>query len=94
MNNKQHLFLLLAEECSEVAQAASKCVRFTPEHTYSGYDKSNLERLRVELKDIISVLFLLQEELGIRFDLTHDDEKVATILKYMQISQEMGTLNA
>jgi hypothetical protein len=94
MKIKEYLLLLLAEECSEVAQAASKCVRFTPEHTYSGYDKSNLERLKVELSDICSVLFLLETELDTKFELTHSEEKVNTIIKYLGISREMGTLDA
>ncbi len=91
MNKKEYLFGLLAEEGSEIAQAANKCVRFTMAHRH--YDESNLERLNVELGDLFSVLYLLEEELKIEFVKTHSVEKLARIEKYMQVSRDMGTLN-
>lgn len=92
MNRLQHLFLLLAEEASEVAQNSSKCIRFTHTHQGPQYSSNNLERLQVELRDMFSVLSLLEQHLGILFDHTPDPEKVKRIEKYMQISVDLGTL--
>ena len=90
MNKKEYLFALLAEESCEVAQAANKCIRFTPEHAY--YDDSNLERLQTEITDFMTVLQLLAEELGTVFSTEISAAKVDRIEGYMTISRNMGTL--
>jgi NTP pyrophosphatase (non-canonical NTP hydrolase) len=65
MNRQQYLFKLLEEECSEVGQNASKCMRFTPYHTGPAYKHSNLERLQTELTDLFTVIKMLEENLGV-----------------------------
>jgi NTP pyrophosphatase (non-canonical NTP hydrolase) len=90
MNRKEYLFSLLTEEASEIAQAANKCNRFTPEHAY--YEQSNIERLQVEITDFVTVLYLLEQELGITFELNLSTDKLDRIEKYMQTSRDMGTL--
>jgi NTP pyrophosphatase (non-canonical NTP hydrolase) len=92
MNIKQHLFLLLMEECGEVAQAASKCVRFTPEHAPAEMP-TNFENLVVEFNDLIAIIELLQEE-GLHLERIDHlvNEKKERLRKFMQISKDMGTL--
>ena len=91
MNKQQYFLMLLMEEASEVAQAASKCVRFTPEHAY--YDKSNIERLDVELTDFFTVLELVEASTGYKFCRLASTDKLARITEYVNISQHMGVLN-
>jgi NTP pyrophosphatase (non-canonical NTP hydrolase) len=92
MNKQEYLFNLVGEECGEVAQAANKCVRFTPHHAY--YEHSNLKRMQIEITDLMTVLSMLQEHLNIEFDFKPCEEKKARIEKYMQISRDMGVLDA
>lgn len=82
--------MLVMEEASEVAQAASKCLRFTPDHRH--YANSNLENLKTEVTDLITVLKLLETTLNTKFDLTPSEPKLRRIEKYLNISREMNTL--
>ena len=91
MNRKEHLLNLLMEEACEIAQAANKCVRFTPEHAH--YAESNLDRLKIEIGDLASVIQMLNAEFGFGISLEANEAKIVRIEKYMQISREMGTLN-
>jgi NTP pyrophosphatase (non-canonical NTP hydrolase) len=59
MNIQEALLVMVAEEAAEVAQAACKCLRFTPHHAYSEYKKSNLDRLQEELIDLTATVGLL-----------------------------------
>lgn len=90
MNLQEHLFQQLQEEACETAVAASKCNRFTLDHTY--YETSNLERLRVEIRDQMSVLRVIELELGITFDTSPCDEKIARVYDTMALSRKMETL--
>ena len=92
MNLKQHLLLLLMEECSEVAQASSKCIRFTPEHAIVD-SPTNFESLVLEYNDLLAIVELLQEE-GLHLErIEHLVEYKKLRLKtYIQISEDMGTI--
>lgn len=92
MNLREYLFNLVMEEASEIAQAASKCNRFTPDHTYGKYSSSNLVRLGVELNDLFTVISLLEKELGVIFEKTPNKFKLDKVEKYMKISKELGAL--
>jgi NTP pyrophosphatase (non-canonical NTP hydrolase) len=93
MNKKEYLLICLAEEASEVAQAASKCLRFTTDHMYGGYTDTNIERLNNEVSDLFTILHMLEEELKMEFDKDVSKLKMAATAKYMKISNEMGVLN-
>ena len=80
------------EECGEVAQAASKCVRFTPEHAIAD-SPTNLENLVFEFNDLIAIVELLQEEDLHLERIEHLVEYKKLRLKtYIQISKDMGTV--
>ena len=62
-NFVDHLMVLAMEECCELSQAVSKCLRFTPDHTPEGiYPTSNKDRVTDELIDLIAVAQLLRDE--------------------------------
>jgi NTP pyrophosphatase (non-canonical NTP hydrolase) len=107
MNFKEYLFVCLAEELSESAQEAAKCLRFTPEHTPVGiYPTSNVERLQVELAQVVAVSELLKIHcnidlflaLTLKFkDKALDDvvtDKMRRTIEGAKISVKLGALDA
>ena len=91
------LFLLIAEEGAEIAQAASKCLRFTPEHKdiiAGNGDISNLEKLQTEIIDLLTVIHYFNQLYPESY-LTYNTvslPKLAKVCKFLNISKEMGTL--
>lgn len=63
MNRTQELLLILAEECAEVQQVVSKCIRFGMDSTYQNL--SNQSRLEEELGDVMAMFKLVLEETGL-----------------------------
>ena len=63
MNYKQFLYMKLAEEASEVAQAALKCSIFGEEGKDPRQENSNtnLEHLNCEINDLYAILSLINE---------------------------------
>lgn len=90
MNRQEYLLNLVSEEGGEISQAANKCARFTPHHAY--YSESNLARLQTEITDLITILYMLGEELKYEFELLPCKAKQARVEKFMQVSRDMGTL--
>ena len=98
MNKLEYLFGLVQEEACEIGQAASKCNRFTPGHAH--YEHSNLERLQIEITDLVTVLTMIEEELkndrplgaALKFEYEPSEGKRQRLLSYMNISREMGCL--
>lgn len=55
MTRLEHLLTILAEECAEVAQRASKALRFGLGEIEPGQDKTNARRIMDEVNDFIAV---------------------------------------
>jgi len=66
MNRLNELLTILQEECAEVSQCASKCIRFGIDAVYEG--KTNRERLEHELGDLLAMVKLIDEESPINSD--------------------------
>lgn len=92
MNKKEYLLVCLAEEGAEIAQAATKCLRFTTENQYPGYTRTNLERLDIEITDLLTILYLLEAELHFEFNKLPSITKMKATEEYMQIATKLGTL--
>lgn len=88
MSRIGHLFGQLGEEAAEVIVEASKCNRFTPNHFYNG--STNLERLRYEVRDFMTMIAMIEEELDIKFDLSPSDVKRVRVENFLQISKGLG----
>ncbi len=89
MNRLEHLLVILAEECSEVAQRASKAIRFGIDEVQPGQDETNARRLERELGDLMAVA----EMLGLP---VRESDKLAKRIKvkeYMDYARKMGTLS-
>jgi hypothetical protein len=96
MTRTEHLLWLLAEECAEVAQRASKAARFGLSEIEPGQTLPNSQRIMYELCDLFAVVDLLGEEGSIAG--SPDSELVAAkrakVEKFLLYSQECGTLTA
>ena len=81
MNRNEHLLWILAEECAEVAQRASKAARFGLEEVQPGQPLSNSRRI-------------LQEDGCLPADdlRTQIDAKKLKVEKFLRYSRERGTL--
>lgn len=94
MNRQEHLLTILAEECAEVAQRASKALRFGLGEVQPGQDLTNAERVVGELTDLLSVVFMLEDEglLVLKDRQGADAAKRAKVEKFLQLSEQLGTL--
>lgn len=90
MNQEQHAFLKLGEECNEVAMLCSKIMQFGLDSEYEG--KTNRQRLTDELNDIMGCLLNLRIKTD--FDFVEDKDAVWTKFEKMEhfrnISEELG----
>lgn len=93
MNRKELLLISLMEECSEVAQAASKCLRFSLDHRHPKTGIQNFEKLNTEVDDLMALLYSLEVETGRIFTKRVRSERLVQLDFYMNISKEMGIFN-
>lgn len=96
MNRVEHLLWVLAEECNEVAQRASKAARFGLQEVQPGQGLSNAERIMGEYADLQAAVEMLIEEGALpEGDLRRQiDMKKAKVEKFLLYSAECGTLEA
>jgi len=57
----REVLLILQEECAEVTQAVSKCMRFGPDQMKPGKDRTNLNMLEEEIGDLFAMVELLTD---------------------------------
>lgn len=97
MTEQEHLLTILAEECNEVAQRASKALRFGLFEVQSGQYFSNAERVFRELRDVEAVEEMLQEigalpKLSIHSREEMIEAKKRKVKDYMGLARKCGTL--
>ena len=88
MTDEQHLLTILAEEAAEIAQQASKAIRFGIDHHRPGTDKSNRDLLEEEFSDLVAVAQLLNLS-TLPYYVATKKEKVEAMMK---ISKQLGEL--
>ena len=96
MTEKEHLLVLLIEECAEVSQRATKILRFgfnDPAGTEPDQPYTNEERLVQEVNDLEAVLDLLFKNKPFYKSLIHQNRKKEKIQKYTKLSKKLGLLN-
>ena len=97
MNRSESLLLQVAEEATEVAQAASKCIRFGPTHTWPTREGQARERLYQEFLECMALIEMCQDE-GILPDCIDAKDRAAIEAKkarvesFMEVSRELGTI--
>lgn len=92
LNVEQYLLTTLAEEASEVAQEASKCIRFTCTHTNPVTKVINIDKLEVEIRDLMTLIHMLEKHLDIKFNKEPSMKKEDSVLHYMNVSTRLGAL--
>jgi NTP pyrophosphatase (non-canonical NTP hydrolase) len=83
MTKNEILLICLMEECGEVVQAASKCLRFTEEHKHINYNKHNKERLIDELHQLIALIDIYDCEIDPNIVI----EKQKQFYDYLKVSE-------
>lgn len=96
MTREEHLLTIVAEECAEVAQRATKALRFgltDPKGTQEG-ELSNKKRLLQEYGDLMAVMkMLFSKELDYIPSTDYQKKKVDRIEKFLILSKEIGKLD-
>ncbi len=62
MTRTEHLLTIVAEECAEIAQSATKAMRFGLSEVKPGQDRTNAQRLSDEYADLCAVMIMLRRE--------------------------------
>lgn len=57
----REIMLILQEECAEVIQAVSKCMRFGPDQIKPNKQVSNIGMLQEEIGDLLAMIELLTD---------------------------------
>ncbi len=95
MNRQEHLLSIVAEECTEVGQRASKALRFGMTEVQEGQIYDNSERILHEVSDLAGALELLY---GFKIDdvlaelRPRIDAKKEKVEKFLEYSRKVGTL--
>ena len=96
MTRQEHLITLIAEEAVEVAQRATKALRFgltDPAGTQEGED-TNKQRLLKEYGDLMAAMRMLFPEEFSHIPLTeYQEKKMERIEKFLILSKQIGTLD-
>lgn len=94
MNRQEMLLTILIEECNEVAQRASKALRFGASEVQPGQPLTNAERIVGEMSDLVGVAQMLVHEgtLLTVYDAVWACQKKVKVEEYLKYSQECGTL--
>jgi hypothetical protein len=96
MTREEHLLIILAEECNEVAQRVAKALRFglkDPDGSEPGQPYTNKDRLILEINDLSAVIEMVFGEQEIISQMLKDDKK-KKVEKYLELSRKLGTLDA
>ena len=93
MNRNEHLLMILAEECAEVAQRVSKALRFGLDEVQPGQELTNEQRIWGEMNDLAGVGEMLIEARksgGLCREAV--EAKKAKVEKFLAYSEQCGTL--
>lgn len=83
------------EECNEIAQRASKALRFGVDEIQPEQGLTNAERLIYEFNDLVAVMEMLHTEGHIPniYDMQAMRLKKAKVDKFLTYSEECGTID-
>jgi len=92
LTRQEYLLNCLQEEAIEIAHAASKCIRFTPLDGHHSKTSTNIEDLEREIRDFMTVLNMLEDELKLEIDISICKDKIARVEHFMDYSRNLGVL--
>jgi len=86
VNRREHLLVILGEECSELHKETCKILRF-------GYDHMKWLKLQDEYNEIIAMIEMLADEGIVVYAQNHiKQKKKDKVERYLLESKELGTL--
>ena len=99
MNNIENITLTVIEECAEVSQALSKCLRFG----FNSYNPmepkfNNIQEALNEYYQLVAMMELLLTETGLQDVYSKDDveqikdNKIKKFKSYQEVSKKLGYL--
>ena len=78
----REIMLILQEECAEVTQAVSKCMRFGPDQMKPGKERTNINMLEEEIGDLFAMVELLVDlQVGVSIPVSYTHLTLPTILR-------------
>src|SRR5262245_46243419 len=102
MTIQEHFLTILSEECGELAlcalqlaQRASKALRFSLEEIQPGQESTNAERIVAEYLELVAMIEMLVDIGAIRLPIDKDEiigRKKLKVEKYLEFSEKMGTV--
>jgi hypothetical protein len=94
MDRKNHLLVILAEECAEIQYETCKALRFGLHDFYAMHSlDTNGKRLMNEFADLTAVIEILQTEGHLdKIDLERIKSKKERVEKFLLYSKEKGLL--
>jgi len=97
MNKREHLLTILMEEASEVAQAASKALRFGLNNISPYNQRSNAENILLELAHVKAALKMLVDNGDLQLDAEKNkldvSDKIKAVNSMMSYSRGIGILS-
>jgi NTP pyrophosphatase (non-canonical NTP hydrolase) len=94
VNTTEHLLTCIAEEAAEIAQAATKALRFGMKGHYPDGTRNDTKIID-ELNDLLGVVRLLQTNGHLQLDVGDEDAinaKINKVIRYMALADTRGTL--
>ena len=94
MTRTEHLLGIIAEECAEIAQRASKAQRFGLSEIQPGQSLTNAQRISEEYTDLVAVILMLNREYPL--SPISDDKLEAKRVKvehFLKYSKQCGTID-
>jgi translation elongation factor EF-G len=97
---EDHILTMIAEECAEVAQRATKILRFGMSEVQPGHDMNNAARLMQEFADLATVVRKLANNNAVfskeykNYEQTERwaEQKGKKIKKFLEYSRQQGRL--
>ena len=89
MKSQEHLLVILAEECAEVAKEVSKAIRFGMDEVMPGQLLTNQQRILRELNDLWAAVEMLNLQ---HIDRNAIEAKKIKVKEFMQYAEQCGTL--
>jgi hypothetical protein len=95
MTRKEHLLVILMEECAEIQKECAKALRFGLDEFYApDGPETNAESINREISDLVGVMQMLQDDGHLQLiDYKRVEEKVKKVEKYLEYSKKVGTLD-
>lgn len=93
MTRKEHLLVILMEECAEVSKEASKALRFGLEDVEPGQEATNADRLAGELCDLRAAIEMLEDFVDIVEPPEGRLRKKAKVERFLEYSKSVGALS-